>query len=159
MSDNHLLRSHAPISGAGWEEIDQEAREHLLVALAARRLVDFSGPHGWEYSATNLGRTEPLAEARQGMRRVYFEAAAPGGGGWHEAPVWHREALLAGNEITGPAVIEEWERRVSFVGQSPAEAFAMAADWLERRPEIETLGDVGWHHTASGHQLRIYYRA
>jgi uncharacterized linocin/CFP29 family protein len=62
MSDSHLLRSHAPISGAGWEEIDQEAREHLLVALAARRLVDFSGPHGWEYSATNLGRTEPLAE-------------------------------------------------------------------------------------------------
>jgi hypothetical protein len=34
----------------------------------------------------------------------------------------------------------------------------MAADWLERRPGIETLGDVGWHHTASGHQLRIYYR-
>jgi uncharacterized linocin/CFP29 family protein len=29
-------------------------------ALAARKLVDFSGPHGWEHSATNLGRTSPL---------------------------------------------------------------------------------------------------
>ncbi|GAA0574351.1 hypothetical protein GCM10010172_68720 [Paractinoplanes ferrugineus] len=57
-----------------------------------------------------------------------------------------------------PPVVEEWERRVSFVGRTPADAFAMAADWLERRPDVETIGDVGWHHTASGHQLRIYYR-
>ena len=63
MSQNHLLRDHAPITSAGWAEIDQEARERLVVALATRRLVDFSGPHGWEHSATNLGRTEPVAEA------------------------------------------------------------------------------------------------
>ena len=54
---NHLLRSHAPISDEGWELLDREARERLTPALAARKLVDFSGPHGWEYSATNLGRT------------------------------------------------------------------------------------------------------
>jgi uncharacterized linocin/CFP29 family protein len=63
VSQSHLLREHAPITSAGWAEIDQEARERLVVALAARRLVDFSGPHGWEHSATNLGRTEPVAEA------------------------------------------------------------------------------------------------
>jgi uncharacterized linocin/CFP29 family protein len=60
---NHLLRSHAPISDAGWELIDDEARERLTVALAARRLVDFAGPHGWEHSATNLGRIEPIPGA------------------------------------------------------------------------------------------------
>ena len=60
---NHLLRSHAPISDSNWKLLDDEARERLGVALAARKLVDFSGPHGWEYSATNLGRTEPLAAA------------------------------------------------------------------------------------------------
>jgi uncharacterized linocin/CFP29 family protein len=58
---NHLLRSLAPISEAGWELLDSEARERLTPALAARRLVDFSGPHGWEYSATNLGRVAPLS--------------------------------------------------------------------------------------------------
>jgi uncharacterized linocin/CFP29 family protein len=63
MSENHLLRSLAPISDAGWALIDDEARDRLGVALAARRLVDFSGPHGWDHSATNLGRTEPIAEA------------------------------------------------------------------------------------------------
>ena len=60
---NHLLRSLAPISDSGWKELDDEARERLTPALAARKLVDFSGPHGWEYSATNLGRIEPLAKA------------------------------------------------------------------------------------------------
>jgi uncharacterized linocin/CFP29 family protein len=60
---NHLLRSQAPISDAGWTLLDDEARERLTPALAARKLVDFSGPHGWEHSATNLGRTISLASA------------------------------------------------------------------------------------------------
>ena len=60
---NHLLRSQAPISDAGWTLLDQEARERLSAALGARKLVDFSGPHGWEFSATNLGRTRPLDSA------------------------------------------------------------------------------------------------
>jgi uncharacterized linocin/CFP29 family protein len=57
---NHLLRSLAPISAAGWELLDREARERLGPALAARKVVDFSGPLGWEHSAMNLGRTTPL---------------------------------------------------------------------------------------------------
>src|ERR1700683_4754772 len=60
---NHLLRSLAPISEAGWQLLDDEARQRLAPALAARRLVDFAGPHGWSHSATNLGRTSPLASA------------------------------------------------------------------------------------------------
>jgi uncharacterized linocin/CFP29 family protein len=57
---NHLLREQAPISEAGWSRIDEEGRKRLTPALAARKLVDFGGPRGWEYSATNLGRTRPL---------------------------------------------------------------------------------------------------
>lgn len=60
---NHLLRSLAPISESGWKLLDEEARERLSVALAARKLVDFSGPHGWQHAATTLGRTDPLASA------------------------------------------------------------------------------------------------
>ena len=60
---NHLLRELGPITDAGWKLIDDEARERLTPALAARRLVDFAGPRGWEFSATNLGRTEALAGA------------------------------------------------------------------------------------------------
>lgn len=57
---NHLLRRLAPISDSAWKVLDDEARERLDGPLAARRLVDFSGPHGWEHSATNLGRAEKV---------------------------------------------------------------------------------------------------
>jgi uncharacterized linocin/CFP29 family protein len=60
---SHLLREHAPITESGWGLIDEEARQRLTVALAARQLVDFSGPRGWQYSATNLGRVSTLGES------------------------------------------------------------------------------------------------
>jgi uncharacterized linocin/CFP29 family protein len=60
---SHLLREHAPITPTGWSLIDDEARDRLTPALAARKLVDFEGPHGWEHSATNLGRTRALVQA------------------------------------------------------------------------------------------------
>jgi N-methylhydantoinase A len=54
------------------------------------------------------GEREPPAAARRGTRRAFFEAAAgANGGGWAECPVWQREALLAGNELKGPALVEE----------------------------------------------------
>src|SRR5262249_8774101 len=57
---DHLLRSHAPISDSAWSAIDDEARSRLTAQLAARKLVDFIGPSGWEPSAAPLGRTVDL---------------------------------------------------------------------------------------------------
>lgn len=81
---SHLLREHAPITAAGWKQIDAEAGERLTPALAGRRLADFSGPLGWEHSATGLGRAEALGgEPVQGVaaaqRRVLplIELRAP----------------------------------------------------------------------------------
>jgi uncharacterized linocin/CFP29 family protein len=53
---SHLLREYAPITAENWAEIDDEARARLAPGLAARRTVDFLGPHGWQRSAVNLGR-------------------------------------------------------------------------------------------------------
>jgi uncharacterized linocin/CFP29 family protein len=80
---SHLLREHAPITELGWTTLDDEARERVLPALAARRLIDFDGPRGWSHSATNLGRTEGVSDAPEGVeaasRRVLplVEARAP----------------------------------------------------------------------------------
>lgn len=63
---NHLLRELAPISAAGWDLLDGEAREALRPSLAGRRLVDFGGPHGWDHSATNLGRADPVKTSPAG---------------------------------------------------------------------------------------------
>jgi hypothetical protein len=65
---NHLLRELAPINEDAWASIEDEAKTRLTTLLAARKLVDFEGPHGWSYSATNLGRVEAVAPPRVGSR-------------------------------------------------------------------------------------------
>jgi uncharacterized linocin/CFP29 family protein len=71
---NHLLRDAAPISDGAWNEIDREIRERLVPSLAARRLVDFSGPSDWEHAAVPLGRVSdidpPVAGLQTRLRRV-----------------------------------------------------------------------------------------
>jgi uncharacterized linocin/CFP29 family protein len=57
---NHLLREFAPLPGDAWKALDDEATARLTVALGARKLVDLDGPHGWDHSATNLGRVGPV---------------------------------------------------------------------------------------------------
>lgn len=58
---NDLLRELAPVSAKAWEQIETEAKQTLKLMLAARKLVDFSGPLGWNTSALNLGRSTALA--------------------------------------------------------------------------------------------------
>ena len=77
---SHLLREHAPITEAGWSLIDDEARERLTPALAARKLVDFAGPHGWEHSATNLGRIERARRCAGGRREAAQRRVLRAGG-------------------------------------------------------------------------------
>jgi uncharacterized linocin/CFP29 family protein len=57
---DHLFRHLAPISASAWEAIEEDVKPRLEAHLAARKLVDFEGPRGWEHSATNLGRRQPL---------------------------------------------------------------------------------------------------
>ncbi len=64
---NHLRRELAPVSDAAWQTVDDEARSRLANQLAARQVVDFVGPHGWEHSATNLGRTASIAAPSEGL--------------------------------------------------------------------------------------------
>lgn len=59
---DHLLRDLAPIPATAWSRIDDEARERLTPLLAARRVVDWTGPGGWTRSARELGRGGELSE-------------------------------------------------------------------------------------------------
>jgi N-methylhydantoinase A len=74
--------------------------EVVSFAVTATGLIDTP-----ELPRPQAGSDQPPAEARTGTRRVYFEAGA--GGDWAECAVWRREALLAGNDIAGPAIVEE----------------------------------------------------
>ena len=68
-----LNRELAPMSDGVWKRAEREAHDVLCLHLAARRLVDFEGPLGWDHSAIDLGRVEPLASRDTGAsfrRRV-----------------------------------------------------------------------------------------
>ncbi|MEN6505067.1 MAG: family 1 encapsulin nanocompartment shell protein [Planctomycetaceae bacterium] len=67
-----LKREFAPISDLAWNWIDSEAQRTLKQNLAARKVVDFSGPHGWELAAINLGRLENVKKDNVpwGIRQV-----------------------------------------------------------------------------------------
>ncbi len=53
-----LRRSMAPIVDEAWDEIESEAKQIFKHYLVARTLVNFDGPHGWEYAAVNTGRLD-----------------------------------------------------------------------------------------------------
>ncbi len=63
---NHLNRELAPVGDRAWQQIEDEAGRSLRHFLAGRRLVDFTGPLGWEASAVargRLGAAEPVPGA------------------------------------------------------------------------------------------------
>lgn len=63
-----LNRHLAPLSEAAWQQIDEQARDTLKVLLAGRKVVDFAGPHGWDFSAISTGRVEDLSESSAGVQ-------------------------------------------------------------------------------------------
>jgi uncharacterized linocin/CFP29 family protein len=64
---SHLLRNHAPISEAGWAEIDGELTRSLKHFLAGRKLVDFTGPRGWDFAGVTTGDVQVAATPVDGV--------------------------------------------------------------------------------------------
>jgi len=70
-----LKRQLAPILDEAWAAIDEETKSILELHLAGRRIVDVSGPHGWDFAAVNTGELElvdwqPVDGIHAGMRGV-----------------------------------------------------------------------------------------
>jgi uncharacterized linocin/CFP29 family protein len=57
-----LKRRHAPLTDEAWKQVDDEARRVLTLNLAGRKVVDFSGPHGWQLGSVNTGRLRPAGK-------------------------------------------------------------------------------------------------
>jgi uncharacterized linocin/CFP29 family protein len=73
---NDLLRELAPVSAEAWKEIDDEAKRTLTFMLAARKLVDFTGPLGWDASSVNSGRVKTL-DAAENDAQVRLRTTQP----------------------------------------------------------------------------------
>lgn len=100
-----------------------------IVGLGAAAIGKVDAP---ELPALAPGGPEPPAAARIATRRVHFEGdAVAARGAWHEAAVYRREALLAGNAIEGPAVIEELSATTVLYPGDRARVLANGALMLE----------------------------
>ncbi len=64
---DHLHRQFAPITPDTWAQIDAEAERTLRRTLSGRKLVDFSGPHGWQCSSYGSGRADRIESPREGV--------------------------------------------------------------------------------------------
>lgn len=64
---DHLLRSHAPLSDAAWQVVDEEAKARLTTQLAARKLVDFDGADDWRRPSVSTGRTDLVQSPAEGL--------------------------------------------------------------------------------------------
>jgi uncharacterized linocin/CFP29 family protein len=80
---SHLFRELAPVTDEAWEEIESEATRTLRHYLTARRVVDFTGPKGWEHTSEATGRTatlpppNPSVEARARQAQPLIELRVP----------------------------------------------------------------------------------
>ncbi|MFP4500749.1 MAG: family 1 encapsulin nanocompartment shell protein [Candidatus Hydrogenedentota bacterium] len=91
MTAGILRKELAPLSPKAWEQIEDEANRWLKTFLSARTLVDFAGPHGWEYAAVNLGRVD-----------LAGNKATPGVG-------WGQRAVLPLIEVRAPFTLNQFE--------------------------------------------------
>lgn len=75
MAANILKREYAPITDQAWQQIEEAATGVITQNCAARKIVDLSGPHGWEFSSITLGRLEVASNkstggVKWGVRKV-----------------------------------------------------------------------------------------
>lgn len=141
-----LRRQHAPITHASWEAIDEQAREVLTANLSARKLVDVSGPHGWEHAAVNLGRLDPARQdggggVSYGIRKVLplVEVRVP-----FSLNLWELDDVVRGardpnlDPLSEAAVkLAAFEERAIYHGFAPAGIVGLAQASTHPKPALK----------------------
>jgi uncharacterized linocin/CFP29 family protein len=64
---NNLHRELAPVSDAAWASIEAEARRTFQLHVAARRVVDVTGPAGTDLSSVGTGHLSPIEAPAEGV--------------------------------------------------------------------------------------------
>lgn len=72
-----LNKSKAPFSAAVWDVLEDAAVQALEPRLSARRVVDVSGPHGFELAAANTGLLDARASGKEGRLEWSSRAVNP----------------------------------------------------------------------------------
>ncbi|SEA22744.1 Uncharacterized protein, linocin/CFP29 family [Arachidicoccus rhizosphaerae] len=70
---NNLYQKLAPISEAAWAQINEEATRTLKRYLAGRKVVDVTGPAGFDLSAVGTGHIKSIASADKAVQAAIRE--------------------------------------------------------------------------------------
>lgn len=110
-----LKRTLAPISQEAWTELDEEARKALACSLSARKIVDMTGPLGWEYAALkegtlNLVDGTPVEGVNYGVRKVtpLTEIRVP-----FSMPIWALDDIARGCKTIDHTPVQEAARKAA----------------------------------------------
>lgn len=131
-----LKRELAPISDAAWNEIGRHAARVIKANLSARRVVDFVGPKGFDFSAVGIGTLVPADEhaddgVRCGVRQVQplVELRVP-----FDLDIWNLDDMARGagdiavEPIADAALkLARFEERAIYLGFPPAQIGGLAA--------------------------------
>lgn len=147
-----LKRKIAPITAAAWKEIDENARKLLGEWLSARRVVDVTGPFGWDYSSINLGRVKPIEQKKNtsieyGIREVLplVESRI-----FFELNTWELDNLERGSDDIELAPLQEaaftaaqFEEQAVYYGLSAGQIAGLRASAdskaIEVKKDLESL--------------------
>lgn len=110
-----LKRTIAPISQEAWAELDGEARKALTCSLSARRIVDMTGPLGWDYAALKEGTLDlvdgtPVEGVNYGVRKVtpLTEIRVP-----FTMPIWVLDDIARGCKTIDHTPVQEAARKAA----------------------------------------------
>lgn len=110
-----LKRTLAPIPEEAWAELDSEAKKALTCAISARKIVDMTGPLGWEYAALTEGTLEladgsPVEGLNFGMRKVtpMTEIRVP-----FTMPIWALDDIARGCKTVNHKPVQDAARKAA----------------------------------------------
>jgi len=110
-----LKRSIAPISQEAWDELDEEATKTLKNVLSGRKVVDFTGPKGWNFDALTEGTLDlvdgtPVEGVYYGTRKVtpMTEIRVP-----FQMPVWALDDITRGSKTVDHTPVQEAARKAA----------------------------------------------
>jgi uncharacterized linocin/CFP29 family protein len=128
---DYLRRHAAPLSDRVWKALDEAIVKSARHVLAARRVVTFDGPRGWEHVATRLGTSTPCRSA-EGEAVVcipdvvlLFEVRVDFSLPWSSIEVFERGApvLDTGAAESAARELALAEDRVAFYGDPAGNGF------------------------------------
>lgn len=124
-----LRKSLAPISEQAWEEINEEAKDVLMAALSARKVVGVEGPKGIDTASVSIGELDVPANQKKsdvqyGIHKTLplMEVRMP-----FSLNIWELDNLTRGSEtidvdnlIDAAKKLADFEENVIYNGFSKA---------------------------------------